>query len=331
MAPTESKDEVKKDVVHSSTGSPKRRVNKPMIERRRRERINECLNQLQTLIAQLDKEKPKIGKSNKLEKADILEMTVDFVKRSQPMLKEENEKKESPADSVQYQAGYEKCRIEIQSFLQTSENVPEEVKTALLKQIQNSPKQQPSQPTETNARVQDLNPKSSAPTSFANILPRAQSTTVAVAASSASCQTTSQIPGNKNVFICNPSAPTYVLVPTATLCQPIPVNSQVTQTNDSPLNLVKPSRIGNEIVPNTQHQTSAMQLGSVVNGNQFVVIPQGQISQVSNLMTSPVVGGQPTVLPSNAMQNLHGNFLCMPNVQIPFSAPQSDQDVWRPW
>lgn len=31
-----------------------------MIERRRRERINECLNQLQTLISQLDKDKPKV-------------------------------------------------------------------------------------------------------------------------------------------------------------------------------------------------------------------------------------------------------------------------------
>lgn len=31
-----------------------------MIERRRRERINECLNQLQTLISQLDKDKQKV-------------------------------------------------------------------------------------------------------------------------------------------------------------------------------------------------------------------------------------------------------------------------------
>lgn len=31
-----------------------------MIERRRRERINDCLNQLQTLISQLDKDKPKV-------------------------------------------------------------------------------------------------------------------------------------------------------------------------------------------------------------------------------------------------------------------------------
>jgi hypothetical protein len=30
----------------------------------------------------------QVGKSNKLEKADILEMTVDFVKRSHPVLKE---------------------------------------------------------------------------------------------------------------------------------------------------------------------------------------------------------------------------------------------------
>ena len=36
-------------------------INKPLIEKRRRERINECLNQLQELISQLDKEKYKVS------------------------------------------------------------------------------------------------------------------------------------------------------------------------------------------------------------------------------------------------------------------------------
>uniref|UniRef100_A0A8D0H539 Hes family bHLH transcription factor 2 n=1 Tax=Sphenodon punctatus TaxID=8508 RepID=A0A8D0H539_SPHPU len=51
---------------------------KPLMEKRRRARINESLNQLKTLIL------PLIGKDNsrysKLEKADILEMTVQFLK-----------------------------------------------------------------------------------------------------------------------------------------------------------------------------------------------------------------------------------------------------------
>uniref|UniRef100_A0A8D0B4M1 Hes family bHLH transcription factor 2 n=1 Tax=Salvator merianae TaxID=96440 RepID=A0A8D0B4M1_SALMN len=51
---------------------------KPLMEKRRRARINESLNQLKTLIL------PLVGKDNsshsKLEKADILEMTVQFLK-----------------------------------------------------------------------------------------------------------------------------------------------------------------------------------------------------------------------------------------------------------
>nr|XP_011456332.2 transcription factor HES-2 [Crassostrea gigas] len=331
MAPTESKDEVKKEAVHSSTGSPKRRVNKPMIERRRRERINECLNQLQTLISQLDKDKPKIGKSNKLEKADILEMTVDFVKRSHPTTsKEEGENREGVVDSVQYKAGYDKCRNEIQNFLQSSENVPDEVRSALIRHLQVNPSNKSSEPAEDKSPAVDQTPKSVASVSYANILPRVSSASIVSVASSPSCQTTTQLPGNRNVYICNPSAPTYVLVPTATLCQPVPINSQMTRTSDSPLNLVKTSRTGSEMVSSSTAQTSTMQLGSVVNGNQFVVIPQGQISSVPNFMASSM-GGQSNLIPANSVQNIQGNFLCMPNFQMSLSSPQSDQDVWRPW
>ncbi|KAG8142431.1 hypothetical protein E2320_006344, partial [Naja naja] len=51
---------------------------KPLMEKRRRARINCSLGQLKTLIL------PLVGKDNscysKLEKADILEMTVQFLK-----------------------------------------------------------------------------------------------------------------------------------------------------------------------------------------------------------------------------------------------------------
>ncbi|XP_026867124.2 transcription factor HES-2-like [Electrophorus electricus] len=54
-----------------------RKTLKPLMEKRRRARINDSLNQLKTLIL------PLIGKDNcrysKLEKADILEMTVRFL------------------------------------------------------------------------------------------------------------------------------------------------------------------------------------------------------------------------------------------------------------
>uniref|UniRef100_A0A094ZV51 Protein deadpan n=1 Tax=Schistosoma haematobium TaxID=6185 RepID=A0A094ZV51_SCHHA len=49
--------------------------NKPLVEKRRRQRINHALDELRRLIIE-----PRIKHSNKLEKADILDMTVKFIK-----------------------------------------------------------------------------------------------------------------------------------------------------------------------------------------------------------------------------------------------------------
>ncbi|CAH8431043.1 unnamed protein product [Schistosoma rodhaini] len=49
--------------------------NKPLVEKRRRQRINHALEELRRLIIE-----PRIKHSNKLEKADILDMTVKFIK-----------------------------------------------------------------------------------------------------------------------------------------------------------------------------------------------------------------------------------------------------------
>uniref|UniRef100_A0A8C4YQ30 Hes family bHLH transcription factor 2 n=1 Tax=Gopherus evgoodei TaxID=1825980 RepID=A0A8C4YQ30_9SAUR len=66
--------------AHRKTGEAAelRKTLKPLMEKRRRARINDSLNQLKTLIL------PLIGKDSsrysKLEKADILEMTVQFLR-----------------------------------------------------------------------------------------------------------------------------------------------------------------------------------------------------------------------------------------------------------
>nr|CAD7404263.1 unnamed protein product [Timema cristinae] len=58
-----------------------RRSNKPIMEKRRRARINNCLNELKTLI--LDAMKKDPARHSKLEKADILEMTVKHLENLQ--------------------------------------------------------------------------------------------------------------------------------------------------------------------------------------------------------------------------------------------------------
>ncbi|XP_030641132.1 transcription factor HES-2-like [Chanos chanos] len=98
-------------VAQRKEASELRKTLKPLMEKRRRARINESLNQLKTLIL------PLVGKDNsrysKLEKADILEMTVRFLRElpSSPV--------KSQNDS--YKEGYKACLQRVSALLpQTS-------------------------------------------------------------------------------------------------------------------------------------------------------------------------------------------------------------------
>lgn len=88
--------------------SEPRRANKPLMEKRRRARINQSLAALKTLI--LDSAKADNTKHSKLEKADILELTVRHFQRHRSLdLKGVN----------LYKAGYADCVKEIQRYLET--------------------------------------------------------------------------------------------------------------------------------------------------------------------------------------------------------------------
>uniref|UniRef100_A0A3B1JFG4 Transcription factor HES-5 n=2 Tax=Astyanax mexicanus TaxID=7994 RepID=A0A3B1JFG4_ASTMX len=82
------------------------KLRKPIIEKMRRDRINSCIDQLKKL---LEKELHSQDPSTKLEKADILEMTVSFLKQQQRL----------PAVQAQkdYNEGYSHCWRESLHFL----------------------------------------------------------------------------------------------------------------------------------------------------------------------------------------------------------------------
>nr|CAI5824914.1 unnamed protein product [Callosobruchus analis] len=66
------------DTKASHCVSEERKIRKPLMEKKRRARINESLEHLKQIILECDPE--NAGKRNvKLEKADILEMTVKFL------------------------------------------------------------------------------------------------------------------------------------------------------------------------------------------------------------------------------------------------------------
>ncbi|XP_035488097.1 transcription factor HES-5-like [Scophthalmus maximus] len=93
------------------------KVRKPLVEKLRRERINSSIEQLKCLLApELVQQQP----DSKLEKADVLEMTVCFLTR----LQQQRRRRSRAADSAD--RGFSRCVREVEDFLTEEE---EEVKT----------------------------------------------------------------------------------------------------------------------------------------------------------------------------------------------------------
>ncbi|XP_029473166.1 transcription cofactor HES-6-like [Rhinatrema bivittatum] len=92
-----------------------RKLRKPLIERKRRERINNCLDQLKETVVgafRLDQ--------SKLEKADILEMTVKHLQNIQTS-KLMADSKEGLEAQQRYSTGYIQCMHEVHNLLLTCE------------------------------------------------------------------------------------------------------------------------------------------------------------------------------------------------------------------
>ncbi|KAJ3646037.1 hypothetical protein Zmor_023648 [Zophobas morio] len=92
-----------------------RKVMKPMLERKRRARINRCLDELKELmVTALQSEGENVSK---LEKADILELTV----RHLHGLKRQHQLILPPEQSYadRFRAGFTQCAKEVSQFLTT--------------------------------------------------------------------------------------------------------------------------------------------------------------------------------------------------------------------
>ncbi|XP_077436533.1 hairy-related 12 [Vanacampus margaritifer] len=82
------------------------KLRKPAVEKMRRDRINSCIEQLKLI---LEKEFHKQEPNSKLEKADILEMTVSFLRQQlQPA---------AGTSSGEYSRGYSHCWRDSLHFL----------------------------------------------------------------------------------------------------------------------------------------------------------------------------------------------------------------------
>uniref|UniRef100_UPI00398ECC23 hairy-related 9 isoform X3 n=1 Tax=Pristiophorus japonicus TaxID=55135 RepID=UPI00398ECC23 len=111
------------------SASENRKSSKPIMEKRRRARINESLTQLKTLI--LDALKKDSSRHSKLEKADILEMTVKHLRNLQ-RVQMTAALTADPTVLGKYRAGFNECMNEVTRFLSTCEGVNADVRSRLL-------------------------------------------------------------------------------------------------------------------------------------------------------------------------------------------------------
>ncbi|KAK4289404.1 hypothetical protein Pmani_037622 [Petrolisthes manimaculis] len=123
-----------------------RRSNKPMMERRRRERINQCLDQLKTLVLTAQRKDPT--RYSKLEKADILEMTVRHVQTLQ---------RQDPTRGDKYRAGFTQCAAEVAKFLSSVNGLPADLHCRVLSHLAASPPA--AAPPTDNTSVKSESPK----------------------------------------------------------------------------------------------------------------------------------------------------------------------------
>ncbi|PNF35675.1 Protein deadpan [Cryptotermes secundus] len=114
---------------HGMSKAEQRRSNKPIMEKRRRARINHCLNELKALI--LDAMKKDPARHSKLEKADILEMTVKHlqtIQRQQLAVAVATD----PTVLHKFKTGFNECASEVSRYISRIEGVEPAVKQRLV-------------------------------------------------------------------------------------------------------------------------------------------------------------------------------------------------------
>ncbi|XP_017476364.1 PREDICTED: protein deadpan isoform X1 [Rhagoletis zephyria] len=117
---------------HGLSKAELRKTNKPIMEKRRRARINHCLNELKSLILEAMKKDP--ARHTKLEKADILEMTVKHlqsVQRQQLNMAIQTD----PTVVHKFKTGFIECAEEVNRYINQLDGVDAVVRQRLINHL----------------------------------------------------------------------------------------------------------------------------------------------------------------------------------------------------
>ncbi|OWF56769.1 protein hairy-like [Mizuhopecten yessoensis] len=109
-----------------------RKSNKPVMEKKRRARINSCLSQLKTLV--LEAMRKDSSQYSKLEKADILEMTVKHLRNLQRQ-QMSTALASDPNVVSKYRAGFKECAGEVVKYLNTSQSVNDDMRSRIMNHL----------------------------------------------------------------------------------------------------------------------------------------------------------------------------------------------------
>ncbi|XP_023941875.1 NADPH oxidase activator-like [Bicyclus anynana] len=107
--------------THAMSKAELRKTNKPIMEKKRRARINHCLNELKDLLMDATDKDP--ARHSKLEKADILELTV---KHLQTLQRQQLAAAiaADPAVLHRFKSGFGDCAVEVKRYLSRLASVP---------------------------------------------------------------------------------------------------------------------------------------------------------------------------------------------------------------
>ncbi len=118
---------------NSDAATMSRKFAKTCVEKKRRDRINRCLDELKDLMSQADDK----AKYQKMEKAEILEMAVTYMKNLLSNNTTSSPTTLSSQSDLQnnYTQAYRQCLNEFQSCLQSLPGVQDEFKSGIMSQM----------------------------------------------------------------------------------------------------------------------------------------------------------------------------------------------------
>nr|AMB73112.1 Hes A [Crepidula fornicata] len=129
----------------TTTGSEGRKSSKPIMEKRRRARINASLAELKSLLLEVIKKEG--ARHSKMEKADILEMAVKHLRHVQRQ--QYTSGGADPTLSDKYRLGFNECAQEVSRYLGAADDDDAELRARLLNHLANCVTNSDSSPLST--------------------------------------------------------------------------------------------------------------------------------------------------------------------------------------